>query len=136
MHDQIEGVRMSEKPEQRDATAHPRILLVDDDDTIRHMLAYGLKAAGFEVQACANGLQGMSALDSFTPDVIVLDLYMPEMDGLAFLQNYTGAAPIIVCSGSDEEHDIQRTLDKGAARFLQKPVALSVLREAIEAALG
>lgn len=126
---------MNEQQGPTDETRAQRILLVDDDGTIRHMLTYGLRAAGYEVEPTTNGREGLAAIETFQPDLIVLDLYMPELDGLTFLQQYQGPIPIIVCSGSDEEQDIQRTRDAGAAKFLQKPVSLAVLREAVDAIL-
>lgn len=135
MHNLIEGIRLKQNSGVG-LTRRPgkqRVLLVDDDDTIRHMLTYGLQTFGYEVRQAKNGAEGFDLLEEYDPDIIVLDLYMPEMDGLAFLKRYQGPVPVLVCSGSDEEQDIQRTLEKGAARYLQKPVSLDALHEAIGA---
>ncbi|CAM2067015.1 Response regulator [Sulfidibacter corallicola] len=130
MQHQTEDLRVKKHP---DGKIH--LLLVEDDDTIRHMLTYGLRAAGYHVEVAGNGAEAMDVLKTFEPDLIILDLYMPKMDGLAFLKQYESKVPILVCSGSDEEQDIRRTLETGASRFLQKPVTLNALQEAIQTLL-
>jgi two-component system response regulator MprA len=75
-----EAIPMPDEP----ATAPPRVLVVDDDPGIREVLLLGLEEDGYEARAVENGAVALSTLAVWRPDLIILDLMMPEMDGWTF----------------------------------------------------
>jgi len=117
-----------------------RVLLVDDESNIRRMLAALLQAEGFETAEAANGQAAVAALDTTTPDVLLLDLMMPGgLDGLATLELIRGKAPdlpVIMMSGKASLADAVRATKLGAFQFLEKPLTpesvLVALRSALE----
>lgn len=107
-----------------------RVLVVDDDDMIRTVLADALDAEGFQIRMAANGREALELLDGWRPDVILLDLMMPEMDGWAFrerqlLREDVAHVPVIVLSARrDLSEQVARL---AAAAVLAKPFELDVL---------
>ncbi len=116
-----------------------RVLVVDDDDIIRGFLAEALADEGYEVQQAANGRDALALLRHWRPDLILLDLMMPGMDGWAFRaeQRQQGLAldvPLIALSavrGLD-----LRTRALGAAQVFAKPFDLDAVLDAIYQMLG
>src|SRR4051812_35546680 len=87
---------------------HPVVLLVDDDAAIRRSLADGLELEGFEVVPASGGRAALAALDSLTPAVVVLDLAMPDLDGLEVLHRLRDdghEVPVCILSARDEVDD-------------------------------
>src|SRR5580765_7672611 len=105
------------------------ILVVDDDPAIHRFARAVLEAAGFSVTAVRDGAEALAALPSVRPDLILLDLMMPVMDGWGVLAELRDrpAPPVIVLS---EVADPRRALAEGAAACLGKPVTAAVLVDA------
>ena len=106
------------------------ILVVDDDPAIHRFARAVLEAAGFRVTAVRDGAEALAALPSVRPDLILLDLMMPVMDGwgvLEELRDIPSPPPVIVLS---EVADPRRALAEGAAACLGKPVTAAVLVDA------
>ena len=106
-----------------------RILIVDDSSDLRRLYAIGLNQHGFEVKLAANGAEALDRAVSEPPDLIVLDVFMPHMDGIEFLDKLStvsdGHIPVIVVSGQTTEPD---TLPHAAIRcWLSKPVTIAEL---------
>ena len=85
---------------------HSHVLLVEDDDTTREMLAAALRLTGYQVRTAADGLGGLRLLDAYSPDVVVLDLGLPIASGFEVLQEIrnsttTKHTPVIAISGLD-----------------------------------
>src|SRR5437867_9008007 len=98
-----------------------RILLVDDEPRLSHMIAMVLEAEGFEVEQAENGRVGLRALEESEPEVILLDLEMPEVDGRTFYNECRSAGfegPVVIVSGFGARR-AQREL--GAQAALEKP---------------
>lgn len=112
----------------------PRILLVEDDPSIRETLAELLREAGYEVAEARNGLEGLDRATERRPDLILLDLMMPGMDGLRFREAQRGDAllhdvPVIITSAYASLAD-GMALGEVAATF-SKPFDVMALLEAI-----
>ena len=113
-----------------------RILVIDDDMPLRGMLAAALRQAGFQVLLAGDGDEGHRALTIHHPDVILLDLAMPGVNGWDFLQRlketgFLGTVPIIVLS-AHLHVDPQAILQLGVAAILPKPFNLTELVDLIE----
>jgi DNA-binding response OmpR family regulator len=113
-----------------------RILVIDDDMPLRGMLAAALRQAGFQVLLAGDGAEGHRAMTIHKPDVIVLDLAMPNVNGWDFLQKlketgYFGKLPIIVVS-AHLRVEPQAILQMGVSAILPKPFNLPELIDLIE----
>jgi DNA-binding response OmpR family regulator len=116
----------------------PVVLLVDDDAAIRRSVAEGLELEGFEVVPASGGRAALAALDSLTPAVVVLDLAMPDLDGLEVLQRLREAGhdvPVCILSARDEVDDRVRGLEAGADDYVVKPFALEEVAARLHALL-
>lgn len=116
-----------------------RVLLVDDDAMIRQGVAASLEDRGCTVWQAADGLQARDLFDARTPDIVITDLKMPRMDGLALLRHVTETRPavaVIVLSGGGSMDDVVQALRNGATDYILKPIAdIDVLLHAMNAAL-
>ena len=116
-----------------------KILAIDDEPVIRDNIASYLEDSGFHVLQAGNGAAGLSQLREERPDIVLLDLRMPEMDGLAFLealQQEAAETPVIVVSGTGVLQDAIEALRAGAQDFVTKPILdMAVLEHAIQNAL-
>ena len=124
-------------PDKRVAEAgRKRVLVIDDDLPIRGMLAAALRAHGFQVLLAGDGAEGQRAMTIHQPNVILLDLAMPDVNGWDFLQRlqetgHLGSIPIIVVS-AHVRVDPQALLQMGVAAILPKPFNLPDLLDLIE----
>ncbi len=114
-----------------------RILCVEDDAQMRTFLLAQLKARGFQVQTVRDGAQAIDMAAFFQPHLVLLDLSLPTLDGLAFLRRLRewSSAPVIVLSAHDEEPVKIKALDQGADDYLTKPFSLNELLARIRVAL-
>ena len=112
-----------------------RVLIVDDDALIRDTLATALADEGYSVRVAPDGKAALDTLDDWLPDLIVLDLMMPVMDGQTFRaeqrsRTETAAIPVIVLSAAHNVH--ARASALGAAAVFPKPFDLGTLLDAVE----
>jgi len=114
-----------------------RILLVDDDPTLRRTLQLNLSARGHEVTTAANGAEALRGALSGEPELIILDLGLPDMDGVEVLLQLRSdlRAPVIVLSARREAHDKVLALDIGAIDYVTKPFSMDELMARVRAAL-
>ncbi len=100
-----------------------RILIVDDELSILKYLRANLEAEGYEVLAAMDGVQALQTLEAELPDLIVLDIMMPEMDGLEVCRRLRewSQLPIIMLSARDDESDKVQCLNLGADDYITKP---------------
>lgn len=107
------------------------ILLVDDDETIRELFSVAFEYLGYRVDSTADGQQGKEFLQHHSVDLVVLDMMMPVMDGLCFLdwlkQSPHRETPVIVMTAVDRPYQEKDLLLAGANRVVYKPVRLPVL---------
>lgn len=97
------------------------ILIVDDDEEIRNLLASTLKQYGFETSLAAHGEEMFAQLQTITPDVIILDLMMPGDNGLTLCKKLNGKYPVIMLTAMGDETDRIIGLEVGADDYLPKP---------------
>lgn len=115
---------------------HEKILVVEDEATILRVLETILAANGYQVIAAENGQQALSMASSHCPDLILLDLGLPGMDGtevIRRLREWSGT-PILVVSARDQEEEKVRAFDLGADDYITKPFGTSELLARIRAA--
>jgi len=100
-----------------------RILIVDDELSILKYLHANLEAEGYEVLMAMNGVQALQMLEAELPDLVVLDIMMPEMDGLEVCRRLRewSQIPVIMLSARDDESDKVNCLDLGADDYITKP---------------
>jgi two-component system, OmpR family, KDP operon response regulator KdpE len=117
--------------------AIPLVLVVDDDPSIRQTLARQLTLAGYETIAAADGAEGRARFEERRPDLVITDLAMPGMDGLALIAavRRVDRTPVLVLSVRGEEEDKVRALDRGADDYVTKPFSLRELLARIRAQL-
>jgi DNA-binding response OmpR family regulator len=116
----------------------PVVLLVDDDAAIRRSVAEGLELEGFEVVLASGGRAALAAVETVTPAVVVLDLAMPDLDGLEVLRRLRDAGqdlPVCILSARDEVDDRVRGLEAGADDYVVKPFALEEVAARLHALL-
>jgi len=116
------------------------ILVVDDEDDILELVEYNLRKAGFEVTTLGSGAQVIAAARERVPDLIVLDLMLPGLDGhelCALLKNdpKTRAIPIVMLTAKSQESDVVVGLDQGADDYVTKPFSPKVLVARVQAVL-
>ena len=114
-----------------------RILCVEDDPQMRNFLQTQLRARGFLVQSVRDGAQAIDQAAYFEPQLILLDLSLPSLDGLEFLRRLRewSGAPVIILSAHDEERVKIRALDEGADDYLTKPFSMNELLARVRVAL-
>ena len=114
-----------------------RVLVVDDERQILRALNVGLRANGYEVELAADGEQALTLAASNPPDIVLLDLEMPGLDGLDVISQLRewSQIPIIVLSAHGTERDKVQALDAGADDYLTKPFGMEELLARIRATL-
>jgi DNA-binding response OmpR family regulator len=115
-----------------------RILVIEDSDSIRHLIETLVGARGHEVEAVSSGAKGIDSALTRPPDAILLDLHLPGgFDGLEVCRRLreasaTRAVPIIVISALTDDADKQRALDAGATAYYTKPFSPTALLKELE----
>ena len=114
-----------------------RVLVVDDEPQIRRALATNLRARGYTVDLAADGEQALVFAADHHPDLIILDLGLPGIDGIEVVRGVRGwsSVPIVVLSVREGEHDKVEALDAGADDYVTKPFGMNELLARMRAAL-
>lgn len=110
------------------------ILIVDDEDRIRQMLRLILENRGYDVFEASNGLEAMKAFAAVAPDMVILDIMMPLMDGLECLREIRKKSdcPVLMLTAKGEDYDQVEGLECGADDYIIKPFSPTVLATRIE----
>ncbi len=114
------------------------ILVVEDDPIIRQTVEYALRRAGFETHASADGIHALELAREVRPDLVLLDLMLPGIDGYQVaekLRSTGGEMPIIMVTALDQERDKVRGLDAGADDYITKPFSMEELLARVRANL-
>ena len=116
-----------------------KILVVDDEPEVRQLMEHFLTECGYEVRIAENGRLALAALDTFMADVVLLDMHMPEMDGLETLKRLAARSPslpVIMVTVNDDVETTTHLLQMGAADYVPKPFNLDYLEQAINIQLS
>lgn len=107
-------------------SAQPLILVADDDEDILALVRAVLERSGYEVLAVADGAEALASVGTRRPDLAVLDITMPHVDGLEVLRRLradaeTAELPVVLLSAQAQEADIERGFETGATAYVKKP---------------
>ena len=113
------------------------ILLIEDEENIRTFISTTLKNQGYKITSASNGKDGMHLAASLCPDIVLLDLGLPDLDGMDVIKQLRAwsAVPIIVISARTNEHEKAKALDCGADDYIAKPFGTSELLARIRTAI-
>ncbi|MFZ5991300.1 MAG: response regulator transcription factor [Deinococcota bacterium] len=115
------------------------ILVVDDDPSVRSFLRRGFSLEGYTVQLAASGEEGLTVAEATSPDLVILDLMMPALDGhqtLSRLRVKSPDLPVLLLSGRDDPEEQERLLEAGANAYLIKPVGFAELLAEVRRLIG
>jgi DNA-binding response OmpR family regulator len=119
------------------ATASARVLVVEDDEAIADVLRRSLRAEGHEVRSAADGVEALTEAQQFVPDLVILDLGLPRLDGVEVCRRLRaeGDVPILILTARTDTDDRVEGLDSGADDYLVKPFERQELLARIRALL-
>ena len=115
----------------------PRVLVIDDDPALLHALRLGLKAGGHDVVTASTGDQGLMQTAAAAPDIVILDLGLPDIDGVEVVRRVRqwSDVPVVVLSAIDAQDRKVAALDSGADDYVIKPFGMAELEARVRAAL-
>jgi DNA-binding response OmpR family regulator len=118
----------------------PKILLVEDDENLRELVGSRLQQHGYEVATAADGYKAVGLARTFGPDLIVLDLMIPKMDGYSVCRllksGGMGDVPVIMFTARSSPEDVRRGIEMGASAYVTKPFEATTLLGKIEELLA
>ena len=112
----------------------PKILLIDDEDSVRQMLAEFLNLKGYQTFEANGGAKGLQIAELIKPEIIILDLKMPEMDGIEVLKKIRAkdiSTTVLMLTGVYDETAARMAIQQGAYDYLTKPIDLTSLESLI-----
>ncbi|HEX6349095.1 MAG TPA: response regulator [Candidatus Dormibacteraeota bacterium] len=118
-----------------------RILFCEDNPTIRRLLGVALRSSPHQIEMAPDGAAGLALAERWSPDLVVTDISMPDMDGFELVKALRrhprlNAVPVLVMSATMERDKLESIVASGANGYLTKPFSPEALRQAIEAALN
>ncbi len=113
------------------------VVIIEDEQRIRELVARVLAERGHDVEAVANAMDGLQAVVKSSPDLVILDMGLPDLDGNELLKMIRAVSevPIVVATARSEDREIVRTLDAGADDYLVKPFSVDQLEARVRAVL-
>jgi len=117
-----------------------QVLVIEDEEDIRELVRYNLSREGYQVSIAATGEEGLASLERRRPDLVVLDLMLPGIDGLSVCRKLKGNArtetvPVVILTAKGEEADVVIGLNLGADDYITKPFSPRVLTARVRAIL-
>lgn len=114
-----------------------KILIVDDSEVLRKIIVFNLKKLGYEIEEAVDGMLGLEKIRSFVPDVVILDIMMPRLDGFGVLKEKNTDEsiqhiPVIVLTAKGGEDDRDTALSMGAKEVMTKPFSPKQLIECVD----
>ena len=113
------------------------VVIIEDEQRIRELVARVLADRGHDVEATATAMEGLQAVVRVSPELVILDMGLPDLDGTELLKMIRAVSdvPIIVATARSEDRDVVRTLDAGADDYLVKPFSVDQLEARVRAVL-
>ncbi len=120
--------------------ANETILVIEDDPSVRTLLSKALAAKGYEVDTCEDGLAGLTRLEALAPDLIIVDIMMPRLDGMTFVRaikahEHTKPIPVIFLTAKNDPKSMIQGINLGARFYVTKPFQIDELLAKVEKAL-
>jgi two-component system phosphate regulon response regulator PhoB len=118
----------------------PTILVVDDEPALRDLIGQMLEIGGYTVETARDGEEALDKIDESLPDAVILDVMMPEMDGITVCKTLranpdTAALPIIMLSGKTQKEAMAEGLAAGANKYLCKPASFTEIMDSLNEVL-
>ncbi len=115
----------------------PAVLIIEDDQRIRELVTRVLSQSGYDVSGASTALDGLQQIVQGSPDAVVLDMGLPDLDGAELLKMIRAITdvPVVVATARSEDKDVIRTLDAGADDYLVKPFSVEQLEARLRAVL-
>ena len=116
----------------------PRVLVVDDEPSLADLLTLALQYEGWEVRSAGTGGEALRLADEFRPDAVLLDMMLPDFDGIEVVRRLRAAdrtVPVLFLSARDDVEDRRAGLSAGAQGYLTKPFSLDAVIDGIRAML-
>lgn len=118
-----------------------RVLLVEDEASLQRLIGYALQSKGYEVLVAVDGREGLDMARSESPDLILLDMVMPEMNGMEVLgalkkDTRLKDVPVLIVTASAQKEDAEKAISMGAAGYLIKPFHVPTLYDRVEQLLS
>ncbi len=118
-----------------------KVLVVDDSAVLRNIIVFNLKKAGYEIQQAVDGMDGIEKMREFKPDIIVLDIMMPRLDGFGVLEEKSkddsiNGIPVIILTAKGGEDDKDKAIALGALGVLTKPFSPKQLISSVKQVIG
>ena len=122
------------------STQQPRVLVVEDEESLHALLQYNLEKEGFSVDVAVDGEEALMMIDERAPDIVILDWMLPKVSGIEVCRRLRGRAqtrnlPIIMLTARGEESDRVRGLDTGADDYMVKPFSMTEFTARVRAVL-
>lgn len=122
------------------STQQPRVLVVEDEESLHALLQYNLEKEGFSVDVAVDGEEALMMIDEHAPDIVILDWMLPKVSGIEVCRRLRGRAqtrnlPIIMLTARGEESDRVRGLDTGADDYMVKPFSMTEFTARVRAVL-
>ena len=119
----------------------PTVLIIEDEEDAAELFAEMMRVSGFRVLKTSNSAPALALMTAEKPDVLILDIMMPEISGLDILRQMRrdpelASIPVVVVSAKSMPADIKNGMEAGASTYLTKPVGFLDLKEAVERALS
>lgn len=127
--------------DSRCALAGQTILILEDDPSVRTLLEKSLTARGYVVRSAEDGLAGLTVLEGWTPDLLIVDVMMPRLDGMTFVRaiknrGETKPIPVIFLTAKNDPKSMIAGINLGARYYITKPFVVEELISKIQKALG
>lgn len=118
-----------------------KVLVIDDSAVLRNIIVFNLKKAGYEIAQAVDGMDGMDKMKEFKPDMIVLDIMMPRLDGFGVLEEKSKddeikEIPVIILTAKGGEEDREKALSLGVIGVLTKPFSPKQLINSVKQVIG
>ena len=117
-----------------------KLLIVDDDHPLADLVQMNFSSNQFSTRVCYSGKDALKEIEKERPDIIILDVVMPRMDGWEVLQNIksnltSASIPVIMCTSKDSVGDVEKSFYYGAQAYVMKPIDFKKLRQKVASIL-